>query len=231
LYKEEDFIIKTNAAGKKTYTLKPEFPQSTLGGMIAPGDIKYVDVNGDGIIDSYDRVRGVGNPSVPEIVYGFGINVEYKNFYASVFFQGVGNTSVLLGGATPEGWYPFSWGVDQSNFRTFALDRWTEENPSQDVLMPRLHKSNLNNRNNTQSSTWWLRNGSFLRLKNLEIGYNIPQIALRKMGFEAARIYLMGYNVAVWDQIKFFDPEAGNGNAGMNYPLPRTFTIGLDFTF
>ena len=231
LYKDEDFIIKTNAAGKKTYTLKPELPQSTLGGMIAPGDIKYVDVNGDGVIDSYDKVRGVGNPSVPEIVYGFGLNVEYKNFYASVFFQGVGNTSVLLGGATPEGWYPFAWGVDQSNFRTFALDRWTEENPSQDVLMPRLHKSNLNNRNNTQASTWWLRNGSFLRLKNLEIGYNVPQVALKKIGFQAARIYMMGYNVAVWDHIKFFDPEAGNANAGMNYPLPRTFTIGLDFTF
>ena len=231
LYTEEDFIVSTNANGLKTYKLRPEIPQPTLGGLIGPGDIKYVDVNGDGVIDSYDQVRGVGNPSVPEMIYGFGFNAEYKGFYASIFFQGAAKTSVLLGGSTSEGWYPFSWGVDQSNYRTFALDRWTEENPSQNVTIPRLHKSNLNNSNNRVSSTWWLRDGSFLRLKNIEFGYQIPKKLLTKIGFEAARIYVMGYNLAVWDHIKHFDPEAGNANAGFNYPLPRTFTLGLDFTF
>ncbi|MCI8953983.1 MAG: TonB-dependent receptor, partial [Bacteroides thetaiotaomicron] len=108
---------------------------------------------------------------------------------------------------------------------------WTENNPSQDVIIPRLHKSNANNANNRVASTWWLRDGSFLRLKNIEIGYQIPKKFLSKIGFEAARIYLMGYNLAVWDHIKYFDPEAGNANAGLNYPLPRTYTIGLDFTF
>ena len=98
----------------------------------------------------------MGHPNVPEIVYGFGLNIEYKGFYASVFFQGTGNCSVLLGGNTPEGWYPFAWGVDQSSYRTFALDRWTESNPSQNVLMPRLHKDNANNANNQVASTWWL---------------------------------------------------------------------------
>ena len=183
------------------------------------------------MIDSYDQVRGVGNPSTPEIIYGFGLNAEYKGFYASIFFQGAGNTSVLLGGVTSEGWYPFSWGVDQSNYRTFALDRWTENNPSQDVIIPRLHKNNANNANNRVASTWWLRNGSFLRLKNIELGYQLPKKFMDKIGFEAARIYIMGYNLAVWDDIKYFDPEAGNANAGLNYPLPRTFTLGLDFTF
>lgn len=231
LYTEEDFIVNTNANGLKTYALRPELPKTTLGGLIGPGDIKYVDVNGDGIVDSYDQVRGVGNPSVPEIIYGFGLNVEYKGIYANIFFQGAGNTSVLLGGSTSEGWYPFSWGVDQSNYRTFALDRWTEDNPSQNVVIPRLHNGNTNNANNMVSSTWWLRDGSFLRLKNIEIGYQIPKKALNKIGLEAARIYLMGYNLAVWDDIKYFDPEAGNGNAGLNYPLPRTFTLGVDFTF
>lgn len=231
LYTEEDFIVNTNANGLKTYTLRPELPRSTLGGLIGPGDIKYVDVNGDGAIDSYDQVRGVGNPSVPELIYGFGLNAEYKGIYASIFFQGAGSTSVLLGGSTSEGWYPFSWGVDQSNYRTFALDRWTEDNPSQNVTIPRLHKNNANNANNRVSSTWWLRDGSFLRLKNIEIGYQIPKKALNKIGLETARIYLMGYNLAVWDDIKYFDPEAGNGNAGFNYPLPCTFTLGVDFTF
>ena len=231
LYTEDDFTVSTNANGLKTYKLRSEIPQPTLGGLLGPGDIKYTDVNGDGIIDSYDRVRGIGHPETPEIIYGFGLNAEYKGIYASIFFQGAGNTSVLLGGKTSEGWYPFSWGVDQSNYRTFALNRWTENNPSQDVIIPRLHKSNANNANNRVASTWWLRDGSFLRLKNIEIGYQIPKKFLSKIGFEAARIYLMGYNLAVWDHIKYFDPEAGNANAGLNYPLPRTYTIGLDFSF
>ena len=231
LYTEDDFTVSTNANGLKTYKLRSEIPQPTLGGLLGPGDVKYTDVNGDGIIDSYDRVRGIGHPETPEIIYGFGLNAEYKGIYASIFFQGAGNTSVLLGGKTSEGWYPFSWGVDQSNYRTFALNRWTENNPSQDVIIPRLHKSNANNANNRVASTWWLRDGSFLRLKNIEIGYQIPKKFLSKIGFEAARIYLMGYNLAVWDHIKYFDPEAGNANAGLNYPLPRTYTIGLDFTF
>lgn len=231
LYTEDDFIVTQKANGMKDYALRPELPQPTLGGIIGPGDIKYVDVNGDGRIDSYDKIRGVGNPSVPEIIYGFGFNAEYKGIYASIFFQGAGNTSVLLGGATPEGWFPFAWGVDQSNYRTFALDRWTEDNPRQNVLMPRLHSSNNNSKNNTVPSTWWLRDGSFLRLKNIEVGYQFPKRFLSRIGLETARIYLMGYNLAVWDDIDYFDPEAGNSNGGMNYPLPRTFTLGVDFTF
>ena len=231
LYTKEDFIVSKNGSGIETYTLRSELPQSTLGGLLGPGDIKYKDINGDGIIDSYDKVRGVGHPKVPEIVYGFGLNIEYKGFYASAFFQGAGNCSVLLGGNTPEGWFPFSWGVDQSNYRTFALDRWTEKNPSQNVLMPRLHKDNTNAANNSVASTWWLRNGGFLRLKNVELGYQLPKKLLSKINLQAARIYLMGYNIALWDDLKYFDPEAGNANGGNTYPKARTFTLGIDFTF
>ncbi|WP_209282341.1 TonB-dependent receptor [Flavobacterium sp. XN-5] len=230
LYKESDFNVTTNQNGTKSYALKDGLPTPTLGGLIAPGDIKYKDLNGDGVINSFDRKRGVGNPQNPEIVYGFGLNLEYKGFYASAFFQGVANTSVVLGGSTPEGWFPFAWGVDQSNYRTFALDRWTEENPSQNVLMPRLHKSNTNSANNSVASTWWLKDGSFLRLKNVEVGYNIPKIMLNKVNVQSARIYMMGYNLNVWDKIKYWDPETGNGNGGLNYPLPTTVTLGLEMT-
>ena len=139
--------------------------------------------------------------------------------------------SVLLGGNTPEGWYPFAWGVDQSSYRTFALDRWTESNPSQNVLMPRLHKDNANNANNQVASTWWLRNGGFLRLKNMEFGYQLPKQFLKKFNVQAARIYVMGYNLALWDDLKYIDPEAGNANGGNVYPKNRTFTLGIDFTF
>ncbi|MBD1420821.1 TonB-dependent receptor [Sphingobacterium chuzhouense] len=231
LYTDNDFNITENPNGTKSYQLKEGIPTPTLGGRIGPGDIKYVDLNGDGLIDAFDQQRGVGNPATPEIVYGFGMNLEYKNFYISSFFQGVGNTSVLFGGNTPEGWYPFSWGVDQSNYRTFALDRWTEENPTDNVLMPRIHSSNTNSANNNRASTWWLRNGRFLRLKNVEIGYNMPKPLLERIKIQSARIYAMGHNLAVWDEIKHWDPETGNSNGGLNYPLPRMFTFGLEFTF
>lgn len=230
LYTNDDFDITVNPNGTNAYKLKSGIPIPTLGGLIGPGDIKYQDLNGDGKIDSFDRKRGIGNPAVPEIVYGAGFNLEYKGIYVSAFFQGAANTSVVLGGTTPEGWYPFSWGVDQSNYRTFALDRWTEENPSQNVLMPRIHKSGTNSANNNQGSTWWLRDGSFLRLKNVEIGYNIPRFMIESLHINTARVYMMGYNLTVWDKIKYWDPETGNSNGGLNYPLSRTFTFGLELT-
>lgn len=233
LYTNDDFIITDNIInGTKSYQLKPGLPKPSLGGMLGPGDIKYKDVNGDGKVDSFDMQRGRhGNPNNPEIVYGFGLNVEYKGFYVSSFFQGTGNTSVIFGGATPEGWYPFAWGVDQSNYRSFAMDRWTEANPSQDVMMPRIHSRNTNNANNQVPSTYWLRDGSFLRLKNVELGYNIPKPFLNKMKVKSARVYAMGYNLAVWDSIKFWDPEVGNSTGGNAYPLPSTYTFGLEVAF
>jgi TonB-linked SusC/RagA family outer membrane protein len=231
LYTNDDFVITANSNGTNSYALKSGIPIPTLGGLIGPGDIKYQDLNGDGRIDSFDRKRGVGNPQTPEINYGAGFNLEYKGFYVSAFFQGTANTSVVFGEANaPGAWMPFAFGVDQSNYRTFALDRWTEENPSQDVMMPRLHKIGTTGANNGAASTWWLRDGSFLRLKNVEIGYNLPKFILEQLHVNTARIYLMGYNLTVWDKIKYWDPEAGNTNAGMNYPIPRTITFGLELT-
>ena len=88
LYTKEDFIVSKNGSGIETYTLRSELPQSTLGGLLGPGDIKYKDINGDGIIDSYDKVRGVGHPKVPEVVYEFWINIEIQGFKRGHAFQG-----------------------------------------------------------------------------------------------------------------------------------------------
>ncbi len=103
------------------------------------------------------------------------------------------------------------------------LDRWTENNPSQDVIIPHLHKNNANNANNRVASTWWLRNGSFLRLKNIQFGYQLPRNLWIRLVLRLPRIYIMGYNLAVWDDIKYFDPEAGNANAGLNCPFAPYF--------
>lgn len=228
LYTFDDFDITTDADGKKIYKLKPGLPVSSLGST-EPGDIKLKDLNGDGVINPNDQTRYAADPKNPELVYGFGLNADYKGFYASVFFQGTGKTSTVLGQANGPGFHPFAWGDRTSGTRIQSLNRWSEENPSQNVLFPRLHSSS--NFNNRSANTWWLRNASFLRLKNIEVGYNVPAKTAMKIGMQAARIYLMGYNIAVWDHIGLWDPEMGNKNDGMAYPLPRTFTLGVEFTF
>ncbi len=230
LYTEDDFIKTANDNGTYKYTLRPGLPVPALGGRIGPGDIKYVDMNHDGIIDTNDMVRGVGHPyQTPEINYGFGINVEWKGLYASAFFSGVANTSILLGQGNSTFW-PFNWGIEKGNYRTAFLDRWTEDNPSQDVFSPRLHVGYANSIND-EPSTWWLKDGSFLRLKNAEIGYVLQPKALRALKLSGLRIYLLGENLLTFDHIKFWDPEQGNRNKGVSYPMSRSFTLGVEINF
>ena len=234
LYSADDFIITNNTNGTKSYKLKDGLPIPTLGGLLGPGDIKYKDLNGDGKIDQFDRKRGIGNPFNPEIIYGMGLNVQYKGFYASVFFQGAGNTSTVLGNNAGYGWLPFQWGVDQSNYRSFALDRYVDGGPksaNDNPMFPRLHMNGNNQANNFAASTYWLRDASFIRLKNMEIGYNFSKELLDKVKIKTARIYLMGYNLAVWDKIKIWDPESGNATGGNAYPANMTFTLGLETSF
>lgn len=228
LYKEEDFVITGEGLDRK-YTLKEGVVKSGISGDIKPGDIKYKDMNDDGIIDAYDRVQDAAQPSVPEIVYGFGFNVEYKGIYAGIFFQGVGNTSTVIGTNAGQLIFPFAWGVEESSLRKEVLDRWSENNQSDDVMFPRLRS--YGHPHNNAASTWWLRSASFLRLKNIEIGYNFSEKTLRRTPFNGLRIYLMGNNLAVWDHIKTWDPEISNKNEGVNYPLSRTFTLGLEVSF
>ena len=230
LYTEDDFIRSTNTNGTYAYTLRPGLPTPTFGGIIGPGDIKYVDMNHDGIIDTKDKVRGVGHPyKNPEINYGFGFNVEWKGIYASVFFSGVANTSILLASGNSTFW-PFNWGVEKGNYRTAFLDRWTADNPRQDVTYPRLHVG-YGNSINDEPSTWWLRDGSFLRLKNAEIGYVLPEKALKTLRISGLRFYLLGENLAVFDHVKFWDPEQGNRNRGVSYPMSHSFTLGVELDF
>lgn len=229
LYTEDDFIKTQNSNGTYSYELKPGLPRVALGGKLGPGDIKYADLNNDGIIDTFDKERGVGHPYNPEINYGFGFNVEYRGFYVSTFFQGTGNTSIYLADGNNTFW-PFNWGIEKSNYRADFLDRWTADNPSQDVLMPRLHVGYGNNVNK-EPSTWWLKNGNFLRFKNLEVGYTVPAKQAKKLKLEGARIYMLGHNLCVWDSFKLWDPEMGNRNKGNSYPMSRTFTLGLELNF
>ena len=230
LYTNDDFDIVANpVTGAKTYTLKAGLPTSSLG-SVAPGNIKYADLNNDGLINDFDWTKHVNGarPSNPEIIYGFGVNADYSGFYASAFFQGVANATAYL---DPSFMIPFA-GSDPLTTSTkgFSLDRWSEDNPNPNALLPRLQ---LNNTNQTdmRRSSWFLRDAGFLRLKNAEIGYKLQKKQLDLFGFTAARVYVLGTNLAVWDKIKYWDPELGGSTGGSKYPIQRTINIGLDVTF
>lgn len=191
--------------------------EQTLGYIPQPGDIKYVDqpdANGncDGIINANDRVY-MGYPEDPEIVYGFGPSMKYKNWDFSFFFQGAARTSILM-----SGFHPFGRNATRGVMKFIADDHWSESNPNPNAAYPRLTRDT--NANNTVSSSYWLRNGAFLKLKNAEIGYT----------FKMFRAYLNGSNLLTFSPFKHWDPEMGGGS-GMKYPTQRVFNIGIQFTF
>jgi TonB-linked SusC/RagA family outer membrane protein len=201
LYTQQD--IKDIADGK--------LPRPTFSANVMAGDIKYKDLNGDGVIDNFDRTY-FGQPSIPQIVYGLGISLKYKAFDCSIFFQGVAQTTLLMSGVAPFGNYKFQI------YDFIAKDHWSESNPNPNAAYPRL--SDTDNMNNTQSSTYWAKDGSFLRLKNAEIGYT----------FKFIRAYINGSNLLTFSGFKYWDPEVGSGS-GIAYPTLKVINIGLQMSF
>jgi len=228
LYTPDDFIITTDPNGAQSYELKPELP--TPGFAVAPGDIRYKDLNGDGIIDNYDQTyhHGFYSSSSPGKVYGFGLTADWKGFSVGIFFQGAGQFSTNLMGKA-ENFFPFQRALTDASLREEALNRWTHEDPyNQNVLFPRL--STVDNGNNTRGSTWWYRDASYLRLKNIELGYTVNSSWLKRYHLNALRLYVQGENIHTWDKIKFWDPEV-TGRSGSRYPISSTWTFGFNVTF
>ena len=229
LYTPDDFDITYNpATGAQNYTLKAGLPNP--GAAVAPGDIKYRDLNGDGEINDYDQTYHSGvNSQNPQIVYGIALDMEYNGFFLGLFFQGVGGCSVnLLSKAS--NFMPFNQGRDASSARTEALSRWTASDPyNMNVLYPRMHSTAFSY--NTRPSTWWYRSASFLRFKNLEFGYQFKKKQLQHFGLTNLRLYVQGTNLALWDHVKYWDPELGNANSGMSYPMSRQWKFGMEVTF
>lgn len=205
-------------------------PPQSLGAYMA-GDIKYRDINGDGQISTLDRVP-IGNPTTPEIVYGFGFSAGYKQFDLSAFFQGLTNesfwirtTTTTSGGTTYYSTAPF-----QNNtqlLKAYADDHWSESNRNNYALWPRL--SAVSNGNNNARNTWFMRDGTFLRLKTAELGYTIPGDRLKRLGIDSFRLYLSGINLLTWSKFKLWDIEmAGNG---LGYPIQQTYNFGVLLNF
>lgn len=217
LYTKDDF----DAAGN----LLPSSPKPSFGsGRPQPGDIKYIDLTGDGIIDVADQTA-IGGSFIPRIQYGFGLNLRYRSVGLGIFFQGNGKVYQILGG---QNWIPGSSSGAAGNILSNVDDRWTEENPSQDVFWPRLSKAL--NEINTQASTWWLRDMSFLRLRNVELNYNLPQKMTESMGMQRIQIFVRGSNLLTFSKFNLWDPELGTTD-GLKYPMMKSLTAGFNVNF
>jgi len=179
---------------------------------IQPGDIKYKDQNNDNIIDSRDFYP-IGYTNIPELSFGWNNGIKYKDLYLNVFLQGVTNRSVYLSGTN---FYAFQ---NDAKVTSEALNRWTIDN-QESATYPRL--SSRNNMNNYQGSSFWQRDGSFIRLKNVELGYNLSNTLARKIDISRATIFISGTNLLTFDYVKIADPEILSG-----YPNMRTFNIGV----
>ncbi len=187
-------------------------------GEYGGGDIKYLDVNRDGEITEADMVP-IGNPTVPEIVYGFGFSAGYKGFDISAFFQGLANESFWI---DAEATAPF---VQHNQLlKVYADSHWSEDHRDIYALWPRL--SSTVNKNNTQPSTWFMRDGAFLRLKQVEVGYTLSDELARKIYMSKLRIYVNASNLLAFSRFGLWDVEMGG--EGLGYPIQKVFNIGLN---
>ncbi|ANI90074.1 hypothetical protein A9P82_12735 [Arachidicoccus ginsenosidimutans] len=204
--------------------------QSGVGGNPRPGDLKYKDLNGDGVINQYDQTK-ISNGDVPKWIFGAGFNYTWGNFYASVFFQGnLGSYRTLSDNARS----PFngsSLGADDGNVFAIVTDRWTPDNPNPNAFYPRLGFGPSANNNNNVNSTWWVKSIAFVRLKTADIGYNIKNTKwMKSMGMRNLQIYFDGLNLCYWSPFKLWDPELNTGNGNV-YPNTRNLSIGVRANF
>lgn len=204
-------------------------------GEVRPGDIRYKDVNGDGVIND-DDIIPITFSNTPKFQYGLGASLDYKGFTLSFLFEGVSDVSYFYGGT---GYYPFAGGEvgnilsivnEQQNRWTPA---WYSGDPStenQNAKFPRL--SYGNNANNNRNSTFWQADGKYVRLKYVDLSYRFkPEILdLRRFGISSLTVQLVGYNLATWDKVKLWDPGQASSN-GAVYPVQRTYTGQITLTF
>jgi TonB-linked SusC/RagA family outer membrane protein len=197
-------------------------PRQNIGtSLYGGGDIKYLDVNRDGKVDASDQVP-IGHPTVPEIIYGFGFSSGYKGFDFSAFFQGGARQSFWI---DPAATAPFI--ADAQVIKAYAESYWSEDNQNVYALWPRLGP--LLNSNNIATSTWFMRNGTFLRLKQVELGYTAPNRLTEKAKMNNLRFYLSGTNLLLFSRFKLWDVEMAG--KGLGYPIQRVINLGVNVAF
>jgi TonB-linked SusC/RagA family outer membrane protein len=210
-------------------------PVQNFGNAITRGgDIKFKDVNGDGEINVLDQVY-IGYPTTPEIIYGFGVSAKYKNLDISTFFQGSARSSFWIDVAATSPFIAYRYdpaelpGVLLQNqlLKAYADSHWSEEYRNIYALWPRL--SPFVHNNNLQTSTWFMRDGAFLRLKQVELGFTLPAKLARRMHMDNLRIYANATNLLTFSKFKLWDVEmAGNG---LGYPIQKVVNVGINLAF
>lgn len=198
-------------------------------GQLIPGDVVYKDLDRNGVIDDEDHTA-MGNPRSPELMFGIPFGFQYKNFDFSVLLQGATKSSILLNGAAVFDFPQFE--QDKiGRVKKMHLDRWTPETAAT-AKYPALHYGTHDNNKNGNSSLF-LYDASYLRLKNVEIGYNVSPKLLRKFHVQQARIYVQGLNLLTFDKLGDvdIDPETKSGDGASWYPIQKVFNFGIDITF
>jgi len=223
LIAERLFVDDKEAANSPTQLFSGPLPQG--------GDIKYRDVDKDGVIDGYDKVP-IGLPTTPEIIYGFGFSVQYKQFDLNAFFQGLARESFFLNSTAQNDRVYGNYGTEPfvnnaQLLKAYANSHWSLEDQNLYALWPRY--SLYDNVNNDQQSSWWLRDGSFIRLKSLEAGFTFPRKWVRHAFMDNARIYFSGLNLLTFSHFKLWDPEMAG--QGFGYPIQKVLNVGLNLNF
>ncbi|WP_276482162.1 SusC/RagA family TonB-linked outer membrane protein [Paraflavitalea pollutisoli] len=198
-------------------------------GEVRGGDIKYLDLDGNNVIDGNGDQVPIGYPETPEIVYGGGFSFGYKQFDISAFVQGSARSSIFVNNEMIQ---PFKrdadgFGFESGLLKVIADDHWSERNRNIYAFWPRLSDETI--QNNQWTSTWWMRNGAFVRLKSVELGYTLPGRLLKRFGLANARLYANGNNLFVISGFKLWDPEMGSN--GLAYPLQRVYNVGVNLSF
>jgi TonB-linked SusC/RagA family outer membrane protein len=200
--------------------------QKPLMSIIRPGDIKYKDQNGDGLINDNDRVIIGKNGTEPQIMYGFGTTFAYKGFDMSIYFTGAAKRDFFFNARNFSMW-PFQGALGNYNVNQEYYDhRWIPGQDNSKAIYPAIIPGSTNN---YTISTTWMRSGSYLKIKNAEVGYTLPRNVTKRIGISNARVFAQGTNLAIWDEIKIVDPESDFGTGG--YPTTRNFNFGLEVSF
>ena len=195
-------------------------------GKVLPGDIRYEDLNGDGQINDND-LTAIGDPSSsPRIIYGISPSIRYKQFAVDLLFQGAAKTNWYY---HPASIMPFFNGMHAYENN---MDYWTPENT--DAKNPRI--TTAPTANNSQTSSFWMGNAAYLRLKSMTLAYSIPTAVSKHVGMQSARVYLSGQNVFTWTKLKYYDPEIGPNNSYLvnsawSYPQQKVVSVGINVTF
>lgn len=216
-----NFWEEVNAAGR------PEYVMANNNNKIQPGDVRYVDINGDGKINDDDQVP-IGYSNFPEIMYGISLGGSYKNLDISLLFQGATHVSNMPSRRIMRGFYEYT-GANRDLLKSWSYERFVN---NQKIVYPRYGVNGVGH--NYLTSTYWLEDASYLRLKNVEVGYTFRQESLKKAGIGSIRIYVNGSNLLTWtDMLPGQDPEVANAGVTNSepYPVTRVFNFGLNVNF